>query len=87
MGFPIGIILVGSGIIGQPVERAIPRFLKNMADVFSENAETHEIKAPKDGNQDGHGCPAGDRLPRDDAVQYMENEEESGKSGKKSDIK
>ena len=78
---------MGSGIIGQPVERTVSCFLKNMADVFPEDAETHEIQAPKDGNQDGHGRPAGDGLPRDDAVQYMENEEESGKSGKKSDIK
>ena len=78
---------MGSRIILQPVQRTILRFLENAAQVFSHNTKTHQVQAAENGNQDRHRRPARYSLSCNDTVQYMQDHQHTGHSGKDTDVK
>lgn len=85
--FTIRIIGMGSRIILQPVQRMILRFLENAAQVFSHNTKTHQVQAAENRNQDRHRRPARYSLSCNDTVQYMQDHQHTGHSGKDTDVK
>ena len=78
---------MGSRIILQPVQRTILRFLENAAQVFSHNTKTHQVQAAENRNQDRHRRPARYSLSCNDTVQYMQDHQHTGHSGKDTDVK
>ena len=84
-GFVTG-VPVGGAVIGEPVEGTVSCFFKYVAYVFAQNAKAHEVETSKNGNQDGHGGPAGHGLSSNDAVEDVENQQKSGKGGQKANV-
>ena len=78
---------MGSRIILQPVQRTLLRFLENAAQVFSHNTKTHQVQAAENRNQDRHRRPARYSLSCNDTVQYMQDHQHTGHSGKDTDVK
>ena len=68
---------MGGGVVGEPVEGAVSGLFKHTPEVFADDAEAHEIQAAEDGDEDGHGRPAGDGFVHHDAVEDMKDEKDA----------